>query len=349
MENYTFGTKDFYHLPLNLLGGSGYLDEDSLKRLEIDSAYLDNRYINEITWVCIDYLCQICFGNDPDCPLGGHWTVCTPSGGGGGGGGNSFPSTGGNSGDGGSGGGSGNAPNSNCQNYKAWYSDDYQRLNSTCDPITNPSIFIEPDPNLILNFSDGNEIDLESYFRCFDLIPNDGAVYSATLSADLPSNGNHLWLINNNLRPGHAFITMKKTNGNQSATISFGFYPKTQYVSIVNLPVVSEFRNDQYHEANAQLLMPNISALDFNTIRYKARLIQNSNQFYDLDDNNCTDIALEIFNVIRPNNPVVIADSYGDIFGYNYGKTPNALWYKIKNTPSGRTGVMHAAKTTGPC
>ena len=53
-----------------------------------------------------------------------------------------------------------------------------------------------------------------------------GAVYSAKLCVDIPVNNDPLALLDGTT-PGHAFITVTKTNGSQSATLSFGFYPAT--------------------------------------------------------------------------------------------------------------------------
>jgi hypothetical protein len=66
-------------------------------------------YLEMCGYICVDWVCPICYGQDPDCPIGGHGTACgwietgcapPPTGGGGGGtgtgggGGGSFPCAG---------------------------------------------------------------------------------------------------------------------------------------------------------------------------------------------------------------------------------------------------------------
>ena len=103
---------------------------DTLKLVEIDSIH--SYKMAAVTWVCVDYVCTVCFNQWPmnqNCPIGGGWTSCTSTGGGGGGGGWPIPPTpgGGSSpggGGGGSGGGTGNPtpPTPPCPFQKAWYS-----------------------------------------------------------------------------------------------------------------------------------------------------------------------------------------------------------------------------------
>ena len=103
MENRTYGTTTFYHIPANLFSHSTTLDADGNKTITIIDDTTTN--LAPIVWICIEYVCSICHGNDPNCPLGGHWTICTPIGGGGGGG-----TGGGGTGGGGGGGGGGGNP-----------------------------------------------------------------------------------------------------------------------------------------------------------------------------------------------------------------------------------------------
>jgi len=62
-----------------------------------------------------------------------------------------------------------------------------------------------------------------------------------------------------------------KTNGSQSVTQTFGFYPTT-LLSVLCLPVNSEIIDDgtEKHEYNAKINMANISENDFQTMINKA-------------------------------------------------------------------------------
>lgn len=82
MENYTFGTTQFYHIPPDLFGRSTALDIDGNKTITIQNVPPSN---NVMVCICVTVVCPICLGNDPNCPLGGSWQECscTSTGGGG--------------------------------------------------------------------------------------------------------------------------------------------------------------------------------------------------------------------------------------------------------------------------
>ncbi|MBL0145384.1 MAG: hypothetical protein IPP48_06130 [Chitinophagaceae bacterium] len=109
MENKAFETTTFYHIPPNLFTNITTLDADGNKTITIKDDTTSSSNYAPITWVCVEYVCTICYGHDPDCPLGGHWTICTPiypnGGGGTGGTGGGGTSGGGGTGGGGNGGG----------------------------------------------------------------------------------------------------------------------------------------------------------------------------------------------------------------------------------------------------
>jgi uncharacterized membrane protein YgcG len=113
MENRTYGTTKFYHIPANLFLNSTTLDADGNKTITIDDDTTTSN-VAPIVWICIDYLCSVCYGNDPECPLGGRWTICTPIGGGSGGGAGGGGTGGGGTGGGGGGGTGGGGGGSTC-------------------------------------------------------------------------------------------------------------------------------------------------------------------------------------------------------------------------------------------
>ena len=72
--------------------------------------------------------------------------------------------------------------------------------------------------------------------------------------------------------------------------------------------------------------MNNISQADFQTLENIAETLANSMK-YDLNDYNCTNYALDVFNSIEPlNSQIVVPDWIGPYTGINYGTTPNGLW-----------------------
>lgn len=99
-------------------------------------------------------------------------------------------------------------------------------------------------------------IDLQKYFNCFDRIPDNGATYSIKLCADLPDNSNPDIVVVG-VTPGHAFLTITKTNGSQSVTQSFGFYPQSGPLSIfagaVGSKIVDDGKAGFEHEVNASI------------------------------------------------------------------------------------------------
>ena len=153
-------------------------------------------------------------------------------------------------------------------------------------------------------------IDIVKMFNCFDLVPSGmNAHFTIKLNSDIPSNGNEgiPFLLNGN--PGHSFLTVTKTNGSQSVTQSFGFYPTTGYQSIGLSNVSSKIVNDEGHEINASLSM-DINEASFNLM--KANAIYWSTQQYNLQSNNCADFAINLFNLSRSNSLIQV-----DLFNAN--------------------------------
>ncbi len=227
------------------------------------------------------------------------------------------------------------------------------------DSLTNTGTELvnTEDPGGIIEFDFGTDaaIDVNKYFNCFDNIPDAGATYSMKLCADIPVNNNENDLISG-LHPGHAFLIITKSNGSSSVSQTMGFYPTTS-MNVFMLPVSSKLVDDgisgHEHEYNASILLPSISQSDFQTV--KSTLINlASTKDYDLNDYNCTNFALEVFNSVS--NPYIISvlDWYGVSSNINYGKTPNGLYKKLKSlnldgTPNISIGTYTANTSHGPC
>lgn len=186
-------------------------------------------------------------------------------------------------------------------------------------------------------------ISLQSRFNCFDNIPDAGATYSVTLSADLIVNDDAFELVDDSWECGHAFITMTKTNGNQSSTQSFGFYPEPPILSLSTGPVGSKLNDNGDHDYDSAMTMSGISAADFKMLQIVA--LNKAHSSYDINDYNCTNYAMDVFNSIRDAQYQITIDDwvYG---GVNFGKTPNGLYLKmidLKN--NGYTNIITGAAT----
>jgi hypothetical protein len=190
---------------------------------------------------------------------------------------------------------------------------------------TEPLMLVDED-----TYSERSAIDIKSYLKCFDAIPDDGSTCSIEIFADIPVDLDPTKLFYfNSGSPGHTFIQLKKSNGNLSVIQNIGFYPKTGWkVLLTNAPVEGKFVDDSQHEFNASLKM-NLSASNLRStlteVLYLANFIK-----YDIDDYNCTDFALNVFNKTRTNKlKVPLYDIPGN-YPSNGTSTPQGLYNKLK-------------------
>lgn len=218
------------------------------------------------------------------------------------------------------------------------------------------------DPPILIDYEnqDGlNPIDIQQYINCFNNIPDAGATCSIEILADIPVDANPNLLFDfNNGSPGHTFIQIKKSNGSQSAMQNIGFYPKSGWKTILtNAPIAGKFVDNSEHEFNASFSMslsPEQLRSTLTEILYLSNFIQ-----YDIDNYNCTDFALNVFNKTRTNK--LLIDLY-DIPG-NYPssgtRTPQGLYNRLKlmkdtNHPEASNITLSnfkcwVALSTGPC
>lgn len=137
-------------------------------------------------------------------------------------------------------------------------------------------------------------IDLRARFDCFNSIPdNENTRYRFTLHAQ--RGGSSI-----SDKPGHAYITLEKTNGNQSHRLSYGFYPGAGTVSATMLPVPSAMGEEsgnsrRYSDARYHL---NLDKFSFG--RAIAISLSLSVRPYDLNENNCVHYATNVFNFLNP-------------------------------------------------
>ena len=151
-----------------------------------------------------------------------------------------------------------------------------------------------------LDYTDNLKVvNVKNVFNCFDLVPDAGATYSIKLCVDVPVNSHPeaMFTLSPNVSPGHTFLVMTKTNGNNSVTQAFGFYPGEAISALTPTgTVASAIKDNGGHEVNMSLSM-NISATQFGTA--KARAIADAGNGYSLTGYNCTSYGMDVFNSVR--------------------------------------------------
>ncbi len=104
--------------------------------------------------------------------------------------------------------------------------------------------------------------------------------------------------------PGHSFLKITKSSEGKSISQNVGFYPEMSFKSMATTaPIPAKFVDNAYHEYNATIKMSiTTSQLDkvLNAIQVTAKTVK-----YDVDDYNCTNFAIDIFNMVRSTDPIV--------------------------------------------
>jgi hypothetical protein len=206
--------------------------------------------------------------------------------------------------------------------------------------------------------ADNGAIELEKFINCFTQIPDAGATCSIEIYADIPIDADPNKLLDfNSGSPGHSFIQIKKSNGGQSAIQNLGFYPKTGWkTGLTNAPIEGKFVDNGSHEFNVSFKMelnPNDFASTLTEILYL------KNMMYDIDNFNCTDWALEVFNKTRTNKlQIPLYDLPGN-YPSTGTSTPQGLYQRLKQMAEGNDPEAGnitigfskgwVAASTGPC
>jgi hypothetical protein len=213
-----------------------------------------------------------------------------------------------------------------------------------------------------IDSEDGSEeapIDLAAYIKCFGAIPdNESTTYTVTIMADIPVDNNPNDLFNySSMSPGHAFIAFSKQNGAQIITQNIGFYPNGSFKDFKSCaPVASKFSDNQYHEFNASLKMP-VSGSKFQDALNV--LVGLKDKQYDIDQYNCTDLALQVFNSARSGTSLTIPQYHIPGSPMSKSNTPQGLYFelnsmKVTHTPeenniSAGSLKQYAGPSHGPC
>ncbi len=222
-------------------------------------------------------------------------------------------------------------------------------------PVEQQSIWIDYEPA-----EDLTPIDLKKYLQCFSNIPDAGSNCTIKILTDIPvDNDPNAFFAWGNRSPGHTFIQISKTNGTQSVQQNIGFYPMQGWKTFLTpAPIAGKFVDNFEHEFNASLTMNLTPEQLQSTLTH----MQNLANFikYDIDDYNCTDFALDIFNYKRGGNQITIQKYNIPGGAAPYGTaTPQGLYQKLleMKKPGGAEssnitipGVKgYAGKSNGPC
>lgn len=156
---------------------------------------------------------------------------------------------------------------------------------------------IELEPEYIYSLP---AINVAKFFNCFDNVPSTGASYSITLCVDVASNTNPASSGGSSpFSAGHTYLTVTKSNGSSSVTQSFGFYPETDpSLTSMLAPTKSCIRDNGGQEYNASIKMY-ITESEFDRVKSNALSLVSNN--YSLDQYNCSNYAMDIFNSVRSN------------------------------------------------
>lgn len=181
----------------------------------------------------------------------------------------------------------------------------------------------------IESYVNKGSIELEKYLKCFENIPDAGAVCSIEIFADIPVDNDPDKLFDWSIgSPGHTFLQIKKSNGGDVVQQTIGFYPASGWkVTLTNAPVAGKFVDNGGHEFNASIKM-NLSADNFKSVLTEILYLRNSQ--YDLDEFNCTDFALNVFNKVRTNKLEIPLYHVPGTITAAGSSTPQGLYNRLK-------------------
>lgn len=167
-------------------------------------------------------------------------------------------------------------------------------------------------------------INLDDRLDCFSTIPNNSSTtYSITIHVHSARQGYPTYEYWGN-DPGHAYITLEKINGSNVQRLSFGFYPKEDtWITPTKNAVASGIGEESSNLTRRSdiRLTKEVTSLEFTNAIDKAS--SSSTKPYDLNDYNCTDFAVEVFNASQSNSSqLIVPDS-------NIGFTTPAGLYKV--------------------
>lgn len=212
------------------------------------------------------------------------------------------------------------------------------------------------------NFESNPVVDVQKMIDCFNSIPDQGATCSIEIMTDIPVNDNPGYLTDHNRTyAGHCFLQIKKSNQGKFITQNIGLYPKTSIKSIATTaPIPGRFVDDKMHSYNASMKI-DINFVQLAVVLNAIRKYGATGPKYDIDSYNCTDFALNIFNLVRAGDPLV-PDKYqlpgapATVSGSNLPQgVYKALFMRKKKSPVDRPKIklsgtnLYSDVTTSTC
>lgn len=200
-------------------------------------------------------------------------------------------------------------------------------------------------------------IDVQKFINCFNAIPDGGSTCSIEIMADIPVDSDPNKIFNfDSKSPGHTFLNIRKSNGSQSVSQNIGFYPASGWKTILtNAPIDGKFVDNGQHEFNAGFKL-NITPAQLQSALME--MLRSRNSKYDIDNYNCTDWALDVFNAAGGNLQIPLYDIPGN-YPSTGTRTPSGVYNKLKEMRSSnnpRAGGIDmgfskafAGTSTGPC
>ncbi len=196
---------------------------------------------------------------------------------------------------------------------------------------------VYPDETINIQYENADQppIDITKYIKCFSLLPDQGSTYKLSIYSDIPVNNDAYKLFDFSTGDcGHTFLQLTKTNGTTTIQQNIGFYPESGWKSIeANSPVTSKLVDNAGHEFNASLTV-NIDATHFQTALNEIQYYGKAK--YDIDNFNCTDFALNVFNSAAP--------LYLEIPAYHI---PGGMYGELSNTPQGLYNELSSLSKSG--
>lgn len=225
-------------------------------------------------------------------------------------------------------------------------------LAGALNAVTSQMIYIRPETEV-----KNAGINLHDYLHCFAAIPDTGATCKISIFADLPVNGDPTKFFDfGSGSPGHTFLRLQKSNAGQFSSQYIGFYPATDWKTILTTePIPGKFEDNTGHEFDASYeleITPAQLETGVTRMLHLDQFVQ-----YDIDDYNCTDWAIDVFNhIVQPDQRLIIIKYYipGGMTPYGTS-TPQGLYTKLRSmAKKGEPGVVlrlmnWASKSTGPC
>lgn len=224
-------------------------------------------------------------------------------------------------------------------------------LNLSNELLNSLVIFESKDPATSVEINLQNDI-----INCFNTASNDSGTHSITLYVDQPvANSNSTYTINGiDVEVGHSFVSIQQILNGVTNIKTFGLYP-SEGVSPDNPSSTPIFFDDGGHNFDVSITIQVSPATFDNVIYYITHINQYiGNYNYNLNSFNCSDFALNVFNISGAGVPDTTGtwSLMGETLGS--GTNPGNLGQDIRHLNplppnSVRNTIGGTATNTNPC